>query len=367
MADAVAAPSERFWELIALTGGLCDEEALEPLSRALYAGGRAEVVAFAADMVLALAAIGTDEHARQSVRDVSEPEGADALPMSDDVFLDARFAVVAAGHEAWHRVVVDPAAFAGQWHVADGELLLALVQEVYGEVVEEDWSPDGVVYSLDSWLKWRGGIDVGVPTAHVHGWAFGWFIDALGKDEAWAQWWATSGRSRLRVDEFRTPHPWYATTVRRRKDRVDVAIHSSCAALHTGDPAALVRAALDHVEEPILAAARKLRMRRPRNGPHRPRSPTSAAGKRTNELDLPRLRSARARSSSCAKWTSTPPQPLRLSPRSIGATARSKRPSATPTSSRAHPGLYLNDRLSTGQAGPMSTEGTPVPKSSHAS
>lgn len=260
MADAVAAPSERFWELIALTGGLCDEEALEPLSRALYAGGRAEVVAFAADMVLALTAIGTDEHARQPVRDISEPEGAEALPMSDDVFLDARFAVVAAGHAAWHRAVVDPAAFAGQWHVADGELLLALVQEVHDEVVEEDWSPDSVIHTRDSWLEWRGGIDVGVPTVHVHGWAFGWFIDALGKDEAWAQWWATSGRPRLQVDEFRTPHPWYATTVRRRKDRVHVAIHSSCAALHSDDAAALVRAALDHVQEPILATARKLRM-----------------------------------------------------------------------------------------------------------
>lgn len=260
MADAVAVPSERFWELIALTGGVCDEEALEPLSRALYAGGRAEVVAFAADVVLALAAIGTDEHACQRVRDVSEPQGADAPPMSDDVFLDARFAVVAAGHEAWHRVVVDPAAFAGEWHVADGELLLALVQEVHEEVVEEDWSPDGVVYTLDSWLDWRGGIDIGVPDPNVHGWAFGWFIDALGKDEVWAQWWATSGRSRLQVDEFRTPHPWFATTVRRRKDRVDVVTQSSCAALHTDDPAALVRAARDHVEDPILAAARKLRM-----------------------------------------------------------------------------------------------------------
>lgn len=218
------------------------------------------MVAFAADMVLALAAIGTDEHARQPVRDVSEPEGADALPMSDDVFLDARFAVVAAGHEAWHRVVVDPAAFAGEWHVADGELLLALVQEAHDEVVEEDWSPDGVVYSLDSWLDWRGGIDLGVPQPAAHAWAWGWVLEALGKDEAWAQWWATSGRSQLRVDEIMTPHPWYATTVRRRKDRVDVAAQSSCAELHTDDTTALVRAALTQIQGPILAAAHKLRM-----------------------------------------------------------------------------------------------------------
>lgn len=260
MADAVRAPSARFWELIALTGGLCDEEALEPLSRALYAAGRAEVVAFAADMVLALAAIGTDEHARQPVRDVDEPEGAEALAMSDDVFLYARFAVVAAGHEAWHRVAVDPSAFAGAWHVDDGELLLALVQGVHDEVVEEDWSPDGVAYTVEGWLDWGRQYDVGVPMPAVYYWAFDWVLDALVRDEAWAGWWATSGRSWLQVGEVLTPHSSHATTVRRRKDRVDVAAQSDCALLHTDDTATLIGAALAHVHDLILEVARKLRM-----------------------------------------------------------------------------------------------------------
>ena len=252
-------PTAGFWDLIALTGGGCDEEALRPLRRALRRASARRVEAFGADMVRALAAIGTPEHARQDVRDVSEPDGR-ALPMSDDVFLYVRCAVVGAGRDAWQRVVDDPAAMSGAWAVADGELLLSLVEELHDEKVGVAWTPDGQPAWAPGWLDWRGGNDVGVPWSAVHGWALSGLLEGLTEDPAWQEWWAASRRPRLEVNHFRTPEPAEGVTVRRRKDRVVVSLERDCAALHSDEVATLVAEAEAEVREPIEAVARALAM-----------------------------------------------------------------------------------------------------------
>ncbi len=136
------APSHAFWDLVALTGGRCDEESLVPLRVALAALPDAQVAVFGVQFGQALAAIGTSAHAAQDVRDVSEDPESPALPMSADVFQDARCAVVAAGRHAWERVAADPVALRGVWFLSDGELLLGLVADAYEEATGGLWAQE---------------------------------------------------------------------------------------------------------------------------------------------------------------------------------------------------------------------------------
>ncbi|WP_433320075.1 DUF4240 domain-containing protein [Micromonospora chersina] len=94
------------------------------------------------DLVEAVRALTTARHQSQAVWDVSKPATAPALAMSDDVFLYARLAVVAAGQRTWQAVLADPDAVSGRWRVADAEELLDVVPAAYRRATGLDWDDD---------------------------------------------------------------------------------------------------------------------------------------------------------------------------------------------------------------------------------
>lgn len=253
--------ADEFWELISLTGGRVDDVALEPLGRALSELSTRRMTEFGEQFRAALAALDTEAHLGQPVRDIDDPPGA-ALPMTGgDVFLYARCAVVGAGRTAWETVVADPVEFAARpWQMADGELLLALVENTYdertGEVFElepRDWdSPD--------WLNTGYGFDMKVPDPAPSRWASLSFAEALNADAAWREWWMATGRRELWLYPLVTPNPTGERRVRRRQKTVDVEIELDSRWRHGQDPQLLGDGAVREMQQMIELAAARMKL-----------------------------------------------------------------------------------------------------------
>lgn len=211
------AVSAAFWGWIERLGGRPDPDALDELTAVLAERGEADVVAFAEALARALHDLDTPAHFGQRVHDVSEPDDAPAMAMSADVFLYARCAVVAAGRETWTRTVADPAAMAGRWEVADGELLLGVAPEAYERATGLLWDHETAVsYETGAdaaawgeepaegrrwwhWLTIGSGFGMGVEATPAYGVTEHHLIRALDADEAWRRWWAASGVPELRL------------------------------------------------------------------------------------------------------------------------------------------------------------------------
>lgn len=114
---------EEFWALIASLAGKADPEGIARLTEDLTSGSTERIVGFAEQLAAALYAIDSRDRMAQPVRDTEDGPDSPAFPLSNEVFLYARCAVVAAGQHTWQRVVSDPAAMAGTWDLGAEELL----------------------------------------------------------------------------------------------------------------------------------------------------------------------------------------------------------------------------------------------------
>jgi hypothetical protein len=253
--------TDEFWELVSLTGGRVDNEALAPLREALHTLSERQMTRFGDHFRAALAALDTAEHLRQPVRDVDDPPGS-VLPMTGgDAFLYARCAVVGAGRSAWESVVAEPPAFAARpWQMADGELLLALVESAYDERTGERFELEPVDLELPGWLHTGYGLDINVRDPAPSRWAGLTLDEALNADPSWCAWWAGTGRPALWLYPFVTPHPNDTVRVRRRKKSVDVEVELSSAWRQGDDPQELAERAVRELQDMIELAAEHLRL-----------------------------------------------------------------------------------------------------------
>lgn len=133
------------WAHLSVLGGRVDEESVERLVARLSALDEDEILAFSDELALALWRLDTEAHFRQPVHDVEDPPGAAPLPMSSDAFLYLRCAVVGAGRERYEQALTDPAALAGEWDCADGELLLTVAPRAYETVSDYAWDHESPV------------------------------------------------------------------------------------------------------------------------------------------------------------------------------------------------------------------------------
>jgi hypothetical protein len=256
-----ATSTEDFWQLLSLTEGRVDGDALEPLARALGRLSARRMTDFGEHFRSALSALDAPVYRDQPVRDVDDPVGAAPLPMSDDVFLYTRCAVVGAGHDAWQKVMADPSALAARpWQMANGELLLALVEEAYDDRTGErfELEPSGV--ENPHWLNTGYGLDMHVPDPPASRWACLAFWEALNTDPVWRAWWAESGRVELWLFPFVTSDPTEAMRVKCRSRTVEVHGELDSAWRHGEDRQQLADAALREIKEMIELAATNLRL-----------------------------------------------------------------------------------------------------------
>lgn len=126
---------EQFWSLVALLGPQGAAGDVEALTRGL-AGLTAESIrAFDQQLMTAVEALDTPDHARQEVFDLDHPLP-DLPPVPGVSFLYARVAAVAAGPDSYSSVLAEPGKLAGGWPLRAAQLVLgaapAALQRVTG-------------------------------------------------------------------------------------------------------------------------------------------------------------------------------------------------------------------------------------------
>jgi hypothetical protein len=128
-----------FWDLIDLLGGRADPDACDRLAQVLATRSKAVVIGFADRLAEALYRIDRADLAAFPHLDVTDEDGL-PLPLSDDAFLYARCGVVAAGREAYARVLADPAAFCPYTsREYDGEALLYVAEDAWEALTGRPW------------------------------------------------------------------------------------------------------------------------------------------------------------------------------------------------------------------------------------
>ncbi|MEU6238233.1 DUF4240 domain-containing protein [Kitasatospora sp. NPDC047058] len=142
-ADAPAITWARFWELVDVLGGeagtstCADVEAgCERLTEVLAAGPVGEIIGFGERLAEALYRIDQEVFGVLPVAGLSD--GGSPLPQSDDGFLYARAAAVAAGRRTYESVFGAPDRFA-PFTARHCEELLYVHEEAYERATGEEW------------------------------------------------------------------------------------------------------------------------------------------------------------------------------------------------------------------------------------
>ncbi|MFY1656118.1 DUF4240 domain-containing protein [Micromonospora sp. WMMD1274] len=252
--------SKKFWSYIDVLGGAVTPEGCGRLAESLASAGAADVRQFADDLVEAVRAF-APRHQSQAVWDVSEPATAPALLMSDDVFLYARLAVVAAGQGTWQAVLADPAAMSGRWRVADAEGLLDVVPAAYRRATGLDWDDDLVFdRPLDGdsaraeadgdhkWWNWyMCGHMYDVKAERVEFDAASYALEAvIDGNPAWRSWWDASGVPDLETFPFYTWEAVPKPRLSKGRKKVRVRFGFEAAVLHATPVQDLPRLAAEH-------------------------------------------------------------------------------------------------------------------------
>lgn len=128
-----------FWELIGTLGGRAEPEGFARLTELLAQVRQTGIVQFAEHLAAALYAIDSRDRMSQPIRDTADGPDSPAFPLSKEVFLYARCAVVVAGRQTWQRVVDDPAAMAGTWDLGAEELLY-VAPAAFAHRTSSDWT-----------------------------------------------------------------------------------------------------------------------------------------------------------------------------------------------------------------------------------
>ncbi|GAA4668425.1 DUF4240 domain-containing protein [Frondihabitans cladoniiphilus] len=122
----LALPDDLFWDLIDVLGGQVDEDSLGALRDALAALSEDQLLGFHAALTVKLHDLDTAK-AHEWMRE--NDEAADELGVSDDVFLYARAATVAAGTAVMERAEGDGTVFLEEDDPGSAEALLYVAEE----------------------------------------------------------------------------------------------------------------------------------------------------------------------------------------------------------------------------------------------
>jgi len=108
------------------------------LVRGLAALPEDVILAFHQQLMTAVDALDTPDHASQEVFDLDNPlRGLSTAP--GDVSLLALVAVVAAGPDVYTSVLADPARLAGGWPLRAAELVLGAAPAAFARVTDHTW------------------------------------------------------------------------------------------------------------------------------------------------------------------------------------------------------------------------------------
>lgn len=206
----------------------------------------ADIVAFADHLAQVLHELDGPERAAQLVVDPTVDD--EPMTMSDDLFLYARCAVVAAGRRTFDVVLADPAQMARTWPVFDGEHLLGVAPAAYELATGDPFDHEAPVsYETGSDIQAEGGgtgsdtsieaaasrdreptqdelLDVAVQNRRGRGWMSvtssaenrlpwrpvyhryqGEYVNWINHDYAWTRWWVSHPYRDLIINAWLDP------------------------------------------------------------------------------------------------------------------------------------------------------------------
>lgn len=130
---------EEFWQLIAGLHGEAGPEGIAALTEDLSQGSTERIESFAEHLAVALHALDSRDRMAQPIRDTDDGPDSPAFPLSKEVFLYARCAVVASGREVWQRVLDQPQAMSDTWDLGAEELLY-IAPVAFEHKTGSDWA-----------------------------------------------------------------------------------------------------------------------------------------------------------------------------------------------------------------------------------
>lgn len=130
---------EQFWQHVEALGGRAEPEGFATLIETLAQLRSAAICSFADHLAAALYAVDSRDRMAQPIRDTADGPDSPAFPLSKEVFLYARCAVVLAGRDTWQQVAADPAAMAGTWDLGAEELLY-VAPAAFAQRTGSDWT-----------------------------------------------------------------------------------------------------------------------------------------------------------------------------------------------------------------------------------
>ncbi len=130
---------DAFWDLIGTLGGRAEPAGFAALTEDLAHGSAERIVDFAEQLAAALYAIDSRDRVAQPIRDTADGPDSPAFPLSKEVFLYARCAVVLAGREVWQQVVDEVSAMGGTWDLGAEEVLY-VAPVAFEQKTGSDWT-----------------------------------------------------------------------------------------------------------------------------------------------------------------------------------------------------------------------------------
>ena len=249
---------DEFWERIASLNGTIDERAAHQLAARLSTVAPDRITGFADRLAEAVYALDSPDRADQPVTDPTA--GDDPISMSDDLFLYARCAVVAAGRARWQQVLNDPTAMASRWPVFDGEWLLTVAPSAFEEATGHEWTHEPPLSvetgsNTENWpedsgdtdedtldgqdettsdddyepvathrqrFEILGGKHQALPWRPTYEHVQNAYMIAINADPEWTRWWGQSGRRDLEIRAWVGPAPAGAPQIKVGRKRVAI-------------------------------------------------------------------------------------------------------------------------------------------------
>ncbi|MFF7947334.1 DUF4240 domain-containing protein [Streptomyces griseorubiginosus] len=201
-----------FWSLIDLLGGAANQQTTSALTEALAHQGQDRVEEFAARLTDAVSRLADLPLSGIPTQDVSDPSGAQPVPLTGDALINLHFAVVAAGITQFQQVLKNPGHVAEHaWDFSESDSLAEAVSEAYevttgkpwlgplpGFLMDEPEDPTAGARRAVPWLNLALHGDNEIPSAYFD--AVGTVVETIHDDAQWRTWWSSTEQLSLEID-----------------------------------------------------------------------------------------------------------------------------------------------------------------------
>jgi hypothetical protein len=284
-----------FWSLIDLLGGAANQQTTPALTEALAHQGHARVEEFADRLTEKMGRLAYVPLSGIPAQDVSDPSGAQPVPLAGDALINLHFAVVAAGIAQFQHVLQNPAHVAERvWDFSESDSLAEAVSKAYETATGNPWLgplPGFLVNEPEepSWLNLALHGDNEIPSAYFD--AAGTVVKMIHEDPRWRTWWSSAGQLSLEIDIDYTSQA-ETNRVTTRKGRAWASFRRSGSRFRGLNKGGLAYLATTDLEAVLALVSTSLRMPTP---PEVPRPAHATAPTRRDDTARARLEELRKR------------------------------------------------------------------------